>query len=42
MARGYAVKSLDSNTSATRKEATLHRLARLDRKIGVAASTSLF
>lgn len=42
LARGYAVKSLDSNASAARKEATLHRLARLDRKIGVAASASLF
>lgn len=42
MARGYAVRSLDSNTSAARKEATRHRLARLDRKIGMSASASLF
>jgi len=33
-ARGYAVQSLHSDLSVSRKEATLHRLARLDRKMG--------
>jgi len=33
MARGYAMQSLYSDTSAARKQATLHRVARLDRKI---------
>jgi len=33
MARGYAMQSLYSDASAARKQATLHRVARLDRKI---------
>jgi len=32
-ARGYAMQSLYSDASAARKQATLHRVARLDRKI---------
>jgi uncharacterized protein len=32
-ARGYAMQSLYSDTSSARKQATLHRVARLDRKI---------
>jgi uncharacterized protein YprB with RNaseH-like and TPR domain len=32
-ARGYAMQSLYRDTSAARKQATLHRVARLDRKI---------
>jgi len=32
-ARGYAVQTLRSDVSAARKQATLHRVARLDRKI---------
>jgi len=37
-ARGYAMQSLYSDTSAARKQATLHRVARLDRKIDVRSS----
>jgi uncharacterized protein len=41
-ARGYAMTSLDANASASRKQATLHRLARLDRKISGGATPALF
>jgi uncharacterized protein YprB with RNaseH-like and TPR domain len=32
-AKGYAMTSLDASTSVARRQATLHRMARLDRKI---------
>jgi uncharacterized protein len=37
-ARGYAMQSLYSDTSAVRKQATLHRVARLDRKLDTRSS----
>jgi uncharacterized protein YprB with RNaseH-like and TPR domain len=41
-ARGYAMQSLYSDTSAARKQATLHRVARLDRKIDALPIALLF
>jgi uncharacterized protein len=41
-ARGYAVQTLRSDLSASRKQATLHRLARLDRKIDARPMAALF
>jgi hypothetical protein len=41
-AKGYAMTSLDASTSVARKEATLHRMARLDRKINTRAIPALF
>jgi tetratricopeptide (TPR) repeat protein len=42
MARGYAMQSLYSDTSAARKQTTLHRVARLDRKINARSMAALF
>ena len=41
-ARGYAVQSLHGDLTPTRKEATLHRLARLDRKMSQLPIAALF
>jgi uncharacterized protein len=41
-ARGYAMQSLYSDTSTARKQATLHRVARLDRKIDALPIAPLF
>ena len=41
-ARGYAMQSLFSDTSTARKQATLHRVARLDRKIDALPIAPLF
>jgi uncharacterized protein YprB with RNaseH-like and TPR domain len=39
-ARGYAMNSLDVSASVARKEATLHRVARLNRKLETRARTT--
>ena len=41
-ARGYAMQALHSDTSVARKQATLHRVARLDRKIESRSIGALF
>jgi len=41
-ARGYAAQSLRTDTSVARKQATLHRLSRLDRKINARPIAALF
>ena len=41
-AKGYAMQSLYSDASVTYKQAAIHRLARLDRKIDRAQTTRLF
>ena len=41
-ARGYAMQALHSHTSVARKQATLHRVARLDRKIESRSIGALF
>jgi tetratricopeptide (TPR) repeat protein len=39
-AKGYAMTSLDASTSVARKEATLHRVARLNRKLETRVRTT--
>jgi uncharacterized protein len=41
-ARRFAVQSLQLQGTASRKQATLHRLARLDRKMGLSNAAGLF